>query len=206
MATVIQTANNLVAGCPTLNVRLGKVDVECLIDTGSMVSTITEEFFQNYLQYAGVALQPDNPCLRITTSNGLDIPYNGYLEIDVSVNSFVLPKMAFLVVKDSLDAKNREDKRQVPGLLGMNILGPLVNLIPDGTDLPTLSFVKTALTLQACADVKENVEAAMVKVASKIVFIPPECSVVEISEISLKIIPHGGPGKKYNMPDVNRLK
>ena len=53
MATVVQTANNLVAGCPTLNVRLGKVDVECLIDTGSMVSTITEEFFKNYLQYAG---------------------------------------------------------------------------------------------------------------------------------------------------------
>ena len=85
--------------------------------------------------------------------------------------------MAFLVVKDYLDAKNREDKRQVPGLLGMNILGPLVNLIPYGTDLPTLSFVKKALTLQACADIKENVEVAMVKVASKIVFIPPEGSV-----------------------------
>ena len=188
MATVVQTANNLVADCPTLNVRLGKVDVVCLIDTGSMVSTITEEFFKNYLQYAGVTLQPDNLCLRITTSNGLDIPYNGYLEIDVSVNSLVLPKMAFIVVKDSLDAKNREDKRQVPGLLSMNILGPLVNLIPDGTDLPTLSFVKTALTLQACADVKENVEVAMVKVASTIVFIPPECSVVVDAYVS-KCVP-----------------
>jgi len=36
--------------CPHLEVVMEGVKVPCLIDTGSMVSTITESFFQKHLE------------------------------------------------------------------------------------------------------------------------------------------------------------
>ena len=86
----------------------------------------------------------DNLCLRITTSNGLEIPCVGYFELDVSVDGVTLPEMGFLVVRDSADSQNREEKRIIPGLLGMNILGPLVEVQTQGTclDSSNLSFLR----------------------------------------------------------------
>lgn len=40
--------SNLVASCPVVTVRLGCVPVKCLLDTGSMVTTITEGFFRQH--------------------------------------------------------------------------------------------------------------------------------------------------------------
>lgn len=44
MSTVYEKG---VGECPVVTVRLGGVDVPCLLDLGSEVSTITEEFFMN---------------------------------------------------------------------------------------------------------------------------------------------------------------
>ena len=38
-------AAELIAPCPNINVSIGGISVECLVDTGSMVSTITESLF-----------------------------------------------------------------------------------------------------------------------------------------------------------------
>ena len=37
---------NAVGNCPEVKVKLGGVDVRCLIDTGAEVSTITESFYK----------------------------------------------------------------------------------------------------------------------------------------------------------------
>ena len=146
-----------------------------------MVSTITEDCFRNFFQPAGSRLKKNNLCLRITTSNGLDIPYIGYLELDVSVDGVTLPDMGFLVVKDSVDPQNMEEKRRVPGILGMNILGPLLDAMTRKTlvNSPNLSFLKPFLALHVDSQSNNNSTVAVVKTAGRSsVFIPPESSVV----------------------------
>ena len=73
--------DRLIAHCPYVTIKLAGVEVKCLLDTGSMVSTIVESFFRKHFQ--------DNlqSChwLELRAANGLEIPYLGYLEADVEV-------------------------------------------------------------------------------------------------------------------------
>lgn len=100
----------------------GGVTVACLLDTGSMVTTITQKFFEKQLHpQLQRGLQPCN-CLTLKAANGLAIPYLGYLELDVHLLGRTLPKMGILVTRDPADPAAQPQKNSVPGLLGMNII------------------------------------------------------------------------------------
>jgi len=43
--TILQ---RLVGRCPVVNVQIGGVEISCLLDTGSMVTTITQSFFEKH--------------------------------------------------------------------------------------------------------------------------------------------------------------
>ena len=61
----------VVGACPYVNISIGGVKVRCLLDTGSMVSTVSETFFfQNFKDN----LQACN-WLQLKAANGLEIPY-----------------------------------------------------------------------------------------------------------------------------------
>uniref|UniRef100_A0A8B9GTI5 ribonuclease H n=1 Tax=Astyanax mexicanus TaxID=7994 RepID=A0A8B9GTI5_ASTMX len=112
----------LVGQCPVVNVVVDGVVVPSLLDTGSMVTTITESFFLSHFQ---PRVQEQLQCcrgLRLKAANGLDIPYSGYVELDVEVLGKLLPRMGILVVKDSGDVLTQQKKGLVPGVLGMNVL------------------------------------------------------------------------------------
>ena len=89
-------APNLVAPCPKVNVSVGDVPVKLLLDTGSVATTIVESF---YLQHFRTA--PRSCCwLQLRAANGLEIPYVGYVELDVTVFGKAVPQRGILVVKD----------------------------------------------------------------------------------------------------------
>ena len=91
--------------------------VPCLVDTGSMVSTIMESFFnQNFEPWSEEKLQS---CLwlQLQAANGLDIPYVGYLELDIELCKKVITKHGILVVKKSLGRPS-----SAPGVRGIQIL------------------------------------------------------------------------------------
>ncbi|XP_052464763.1 uncharacterized protein LOC128021529 [Carassius gibelio] len=122
--TVVQ---RLIGKCPTVTIQMGGVPVLCLLDTGSMVTTITETFFdQCFRQLAPDALKKCG-WLQLRAANGLNIPYVGYFEIDVNVLGQILPKQGVLVVKDPENIDMSKKKELVPGLLGMNIIGQCYN-------------------------------------------------------------------------------
>lgn len=54
-----------------------------LLDTGSMVSTITETCFWRYFEPWGQDRLRQYQWLQLRAANGLAIPYLGYLELDV---------------------------------------------------------------------------------------------------------------------------
>lgn len=93
-------AARLMAPCPTVDVVMNGVSVSCLLDTGSMVSTVTETFFHEHFAPWG----PDrlNSChwLQVRATNGLAIPYIGYLEVGIVLCGKEVPRCGVLVVKD----------------------------------------------------------------------------------------------------------
>ena len=97
---------------------MGGVDVTCLLDTGSMVSTITESCFRHNFEPWGHDRLRSCQWLQLQAANGLAIPYLGYLELDVRLCGKDIPGCGVLVVKDLPGASFS----QVPGILGMNII------------------------------------------------------------------------------------
>ena len=116
------STSHLIGNCPIIDVRLEGVTTRCLLDTGSMVTTVTERFFRQFVQPHIRKEMQACDWLQLKAANGLAIPYLGYLELDLEVLGKVLPKIGVLVVKDALDPVTNQQKRSVPGLLGMNAI------------------------------------------------------------------------------------
>ncbi|KAK0156415.1 hypothetical protein N1851_000285 [Merluccius polli] len=100
---------------PQVVIKLAGVNVKCILDTGSMVSTISEKFFKQNFQGKLKSCH----WLELRAANGLEIPYLGYLEPDVEVLGCIIPRRGVLVVKDPPE---RVTPPEVPGILGMNII------------------------------------------------------------------------------------
>lgn len=93
----------LLGKCPTVEIIIGGVTVACLLDTGSMVTTVTQQFYEQYLQpQFQFQLQPCQ-WLKLKAANGLDIPCLGYLETTIGILGKTLPKMGVLLVKNPSD-------------------------------------------------------------------------------------------------------
>uniref|UniRef100_A0A8C2FG16 Gypsy retrotransposon integrase-like protein 1 n=1 Tax=Cyprinus carpio TaxID=7962 RepID=A0A8C2FG16_CYPCA len=106
------------ASCPHLMVCMGGVQVPCLIDTGSMVSTVTESCFLERFAPWGQDRLRACQWLQLRAANGSLIPYVGYIELDVELCGQTIAGCGVLVVRDPPDGTGA----QVPGILGMNVL------------------------------------------------------------------------------------
>ncbi|KAI5626698.1 hypothetical protein C0J50_13742 [Silurus asotus] len=105
-----------VGTCPMVDLMIKGVPVSCLLDTGSQVSTITEGFFREHSFGDESDVLATSNWLKITAANGLEIPYLGYMELDVEVMGMVLPECGFLIIKGN------PCPASVPVLIGMNII------------------------------------------------------------------------------------
>lgn len=92
--------------------------VPCLVDTGSMVTTITETCFRQHFEPWGPERLRSCHWLELRAANGLAIPYIGYLELTVELCGKSMPGCGVLVVKDPPG----DMSSQVPGVLGMNVI------------------------------------------------------------------------------------
>lgn len=149
--SLLSCPSALVGECPVADVQMGGVTVTCLIDTGSMVSTITESFFNDHFRVLGCDQLRSCGWLQLKAANGLDIPYRGYLELDVEVLGKVLPSIGVLVVQDPPDSRLKTNKDSVPGLIGMNVLRCCLQefFCQDGASLFT-SWVNSPSHLGTC--------------------------------------------------------
>ena len=112
---------NAVGDCPEVKVGVGGVDVGCLIDTGAEVSTITESFYKEFLAQGREVIDVTS-YIRISASQGLEIPYVGYVELQLTAFSHKFEGLGFLIVKDPVSTPIQARKKRVPGVLGSNVL------------------------------------------------------------------------------------
>ena len=69
--------------------------------------------------------------LRLKGAHGFDIPYNGVVEVTLTIGTQTLADIMVLAVNDSDDIETRDRKKQVPVVLGMNVLGKMENFLKE---------------------------------------------------------------------------
>lgn len=70
----------IVNGTPTTTAQLAGVEVECLVDTASMVTLVSETLYNQKLGSVCSGVQEGAKMLTLQGANGLWIPYLEYLE------------------------------------------------------------------------------------------------------------------------------
>ena len=80
MGSKASLVSRLIGRCPVVKVIMGEVVVPSLLDTGSMVTTVTQAFFEQHLKPQTNEQLKSCNWLHLTAANGLDIPYLGYVE------------------------------------------------------------------------------------------------------------------------------
>ncbi len=111
-------SQRFIGRCPVLEVEMSGVMVRYLLDTGPMVTTISESFFKEVFQHWGAHKLKTCGWLALKAANSLDFPCVGYLELDIQVLGRKIPGHWFLVVKDTSCSSQQHI---VPGILGMNV-------------------------------------------------------------------------------------
>ena len=117
-------------------IHINGKEVKALVDTGSEVTTVTERWVQENLQYADLL-----PLTHVTlkAANGLEIPYSGLIFVELELLGQTIQSVPVLVVRDSSDPATRKRKWHVPALVGMNVL------VKAGNVLGSLETVPSAL-------------------------------------------------------------
>ncbi|KAK3715036.1 hypothetical protein QZH41_002685 [Actinostola sp. cb2023] len=162
---------------------MGGVQVNCLLDSGSEVSTITESFFKKHFQ--GKDLLCTSGWLTLTAANGLDIPYVGYFELDVCALGINVAQRGILVVKDPEGKDARQRKQVVPGLVGMNIISKLKDMITDTDYKDNLSEEwKSVLQLDICESSTSVIGFAKVAGKNKVRIPAESVSVIQATGLN----------------------
>lgn len=145
-SNVNSNMTKLIGDCLEGEVDFAGVSVNCLLDSGSMVTTLTESFFQSNFAHLSDKELKDCGWLGLKAANGLKIPYLGYMELDISVLGILLPRLGVLIVEDPADSYMRQKKAYVPGVLGMNVFNPLYAELCKkyGPDLWEAPVIKSA--------------------------------------------------------------
>lgn len=110
-----EDAHKLIGNVPKVNLLLGDVPVNCILDTGSNVLLMRNSFFLEHFAEKGEQLKEADSWLTLEAANGLDIPYLGYVLLPVKVGEVEVPEGGFLVVKDHC-------LTDTEGVVGMNII------------------------------------------------------------------------------------
>ncbi|CAG2234451.1 unnamed protein product [Mytilus edulis] len=99
-------ADRLVGKCPTVSAYVAGFKVNCLVDTGSTVTTVTESFYNRFLRRC-TDLQTDITFI-LKGANGTCIPYIGYVEVGIDIMDQRLPNRGVLIVKDPIDSYTQD--------------------------------------------------------------------------------------------------
>lgn len=74
--------HGLVGTKTTAQVTIAGRDTNCLLDTGSQVTTVPQSFYEGHL--ADLTIHPLNELLEVEGANGQSVPYLGYVELTIT--------------------------------------------------------------------------------------------------------------------------
>ena len=132
--------------------KLAGVEVKCLVHTSSMVILVSENFFEEKLKPICSRTQGEGKLLTLLGANSLEIPYLGYLELDMQVEGVIVPDCRVLILKDTL--ATIQYRKRMPSVLRMNVLVKIL------TWAELLKMKRAAGTSWNCDHKSKQVEAS----------------------------------------------
>ena len=111
-----------VGECFSVSVMFSDVVVKCLLDPGSQVTTIGEDYYRKCLAPKGFELRPIPGLFSLVSANGTTIPYIGYFESDIHALGQTIKSRVVLVLREESSPLRTWEKGGIPGILGMNVL------------------------------------------------------------------------------------
>ena len=80
-----------VGGTPLIQAKLGGGGMLCVVDSGSVVPFVTEDFYKTKLQPTCGHTKRQKQMLTLCAANRLEILYVGYLELGIEVDGEKVP-------------------------------------------------------------------------------------------------------------------
>ena len=159
--------------------------MNCLLDTGAQVSTITESFFRRHLKEYAESIVDVSRYLRISAAQGLEIPYVGYIELPIAFLGHTFSAMGFLIVRDPVGNPLIVRKQACPGVIGCNVFRDVRDQLSAQEDDFLISLGKAgerawAHTLAIYSGAKHDPiddSGTRVRVAGKKPQLIPACSI-----------------------------
>ena len=176
------------------SITCNNVNLTALLDTGSTVSTISQQCYEEY--FPDLDLCSIKEILSIECANGESLPYSGFIVLDVEVSGMAdlgpLPTILLVV-------SNSNYNKRVPVLLGTNFLCPLLEqcrntlghqfsqkiLVPSPVDLSFRCISQCAKDLSRSGGRIAHIQNDTLQN----VFISPNCSIMLKGRLTKKIIP-----------------
>lgn len=87
-STPVRIPKGLIGAKYTAHVLIAEQTFNCLLDTGSQVTTVSQSFYENHL--SNLDIHPLNELLEVEAANGQTVPYSGYIKVDIT-----FPKYCF---------------------------------------------------------------------------------------------------------------
>lgn len=159
--------HNLIGDVPEILCAINGFPCRALVDTGSQVTTISHSFFTNHL--SNVKIKECSQLLRIEGAGGNSLPYEGFADICITLNT-ISQQVPALIVADTVYNSN------VPVLLGTNFL----QTIPIDCLHSISPIVKMAVALlHVRADLLEKADGVLGEVnAAFNITVSPHSSVI----------------------------
>ena len=151
----------------TAQVLVNGQTCNCLLDTGSQVTTVSQSFHESNL--SNLKIHPLNELLEVEAANGQAVPYSGFIEVDITFpkscfgSEITVPSLA-LVVPDM------QSSAQSTLLIGTNTLDLVYeNCSSKNTNLQALSYGCRVVmkVMQQRNKQKENSSLGLVRLSGK---------------------------------------
>lgn len=137
-SATVKLPKGLIGAKYTAQVKINDQACNCLLDTGSQVTTVSRSFYENNL--ADLEIHPIQDLLEVEAANGQNVPYSGYICVDIT-----FPKNCFgteLTVSSlALIVPDTRSSVQSSLLIGTNTLDLVFeSLSLANTDLSILPY------------------------------------------------------------------
>ena len=107
--------DNAVGPSNKIIVTINNKNLEAVLDTGAVVTTMIESLYKKYFE--GEMEEISIPFFRLTAANGGDILIKGYVVVHMIIREELIKNVIIIIVKDAVNAS--------PFLIGTNVISKL---------------------------------------------------------------------------------
>lgn len=81
-SATVKIPKGLIGAKYTAQVQINGQSYNCLLDTGSQVTRVSQSFYENNLSH--LEIHPIKDLLEVEAANGENVPYSGYIGVDIT--------------------------------------------------------------------------------------------------------------------------